>query len=120
MLILLLIIDPFPAWKPPLCHKEPAKCKKCPFGDFLALICVFMASESWPSNISTNESTVPGALTNESAQLYARMTEYHNWPDTPQDMIGYDWHEGEEISHRGEGEFSPDFLTRWDKIYSSS
>ena len=48
------------------------------------------------------------------------MTEYHNWPDTPQDMIGYDWHEGEEISHRGEGEFSPDFLTRWDQIYSSS
>ena len=28
------------------------------------------------------------------------------------EMIGYDWHEGEEISHRGEGEFSTDFLTR--------
>ena len=43
---------------------------------------------------------------------YSRMTEYPNWPDTPQDMVGYDWHEGEEISHRGEGQFSTDFLTR--------
>ena len=25
----VVIIDPFPAWKPPLCHKDTAKGKKC-------------------------------------------------------------------------------------------
>ena len=27
-----LIIDPFPAWKPPLCHKDTAKGKKGALG----------------------------------------------------------------------------------------
>ena len=44
---------------------------------------------------------------------YTRITEYQNWPDTPQDMFGYDWHDGEDISHLGEGEFSTDFLTKY-------
>ena len=43
---------------------------------------------------------------------YTRMTEYRDWPDTSRDMVGYDWHDGEKISHRGEGEFSTDFLSR--------
>ena len=43
---------------------------------------------------------------------YTRMTEFIFWPDKPRDMWGYDWHEGEQISHRGEGEFSTDFLSR--------
>ena len=29
-IIILSIIDPFPAWKPPLCYKDTAKGKKCP------------------------------------------------------------------------------------------
>ena len=38
------IIDPFRAWKPPLCHKDTARGKKCPKSGALgALSCVFMA-----------------------------------------------------------------------------
>ena len=44
-------------------------------------------------------------------KLY-RMAEFVGWPDTPEEMLGYDWHEGEEISYKGEGEFSTDFLSR--------
>ena len=40
------------------------------------------------------------------------MTEFIFWPDKPRDMWGYDWHEGEQISHKGKGEFSTDFLSR--------
>ena len=44
-------------------------------------------------------------------KLY-RMAEFPGWPDTPEEMLGYDWHEGEEISYKGEGEFSTDFIAR--------
>ena len=38
------IIDPCRLWKPPLCHKDTAKGKKCPYyGALGALSCVFMA-----------------------------------------------------------------------------
>ena len=29
-----------------------------------------------------------------------------------QDMKGYDWHQNGEVSYEGDGEFSPDFLSR--------
>ena len=38
------VIDPFPAWKPPLFHKDTAKGKKCRlYGALGSLSCVFMA-----------------------------------------------------------------------------
>ena len=41
------------------------------------------------------------------------LSRYPDWPDTPPDMVGYDWHRDEGISRRGEGEFSPDLVARY-------
>ena len=37
-----LTIDPFPAWRPPLCPKDTAKSKNCPFE-----LCLYGIRELW-------------------------------------------------------------------------
>lgn len=40
------------------------------------------------------------------------MVDYRDFPRSPQDMKGYDWHHNSQVSYEGDGEFSPDFLSR--------
>ena len=50
---------------------------------------------------------------NHAVNYYTRMAEFIDWPDTPRDKWGYDWHQNEEISYEGGQEFAPDLMSRW-------
>jgi len=47
-----------------------------------------------------------------TVDYYNRMVDYRDFPQSPEDMKGYDWHYNGEVSYEGDGEFSPDFLSR--------
>ena len=49
---------------------------------------------------------------NHAVNYYTRRAEFIDWPDTPQDKWGYDWHHNEQISYEGDGEFAPDLMSR--------
>jgi len=49
---------------------------------------------------------------NHAVNYYTRMAEFIDWPDTPRDKWGYDWHQNEEISYEGGQEFAPDLMSR--------
>ena len=50
---------------------------------------------------------------NHVTNYYTRKTERApQYPDQADEMIGYDWHQNEDISYEGLGEFSTDLIAR--------